>query len=223
MGKKENYPVNLLTALHLNEMLGTSIEYEKLTADQIRGVEYIFSRLTEREQVVLSHYYKEGMSRKAISEKYRLGENYIRRIIEKALKKIRVKELLSYVANGYEANKKRLEEQLKAEEARFCKLREITDQTHIYYQKIEYLNLPVRTYNPLKRANIQTIRDLLIFVCSARHLRTFGEVSMALVSVILEKENLLPKGYIKDDKGGIPQLDLEVSIFQKLNFCEHIA
>ena len=46
---------------------------------------------------------------------------------------------------------------------------------------------------------------------------------MALVSVILEKENLLPKGYIKDDKGGIPQLDLEVSIFQKLNSCEHIA
>lgn len=223
MGKRKNYPANLLTALHLNSLLGTDMDYEKLNLDQIRGVEYIFSRLTEREQIVLSHYYKEGMSRKAISERYRLGENYIRQIIEKALKKIRVKELLFYVVNGYEANKKRLEEQLKTEEDQFCKLREITNEEHIYYQNIECLNLPTRTYNPLKRANIQTIRDLLIFVCSARHLRTFGDVSMALVSVILEKENLLPKGYIKDDKGCIPQLDLELSIFQKLNSCEHIA
>lgn len=223
MGKRKNYPANLLTALHLNSLLGTDMDYEKLNLDQIRGVEYIFSRLTEREQIVLSHYYKEGMSRKAISERYRLGENYVRQIIEKALKKIRVKELLFYVANGYEENKKRVEEQLKIEEDQFCKLRKITNEKHIYYQNIECLNLPTRTYNPLKRANIQTIRDLLIFVCSARHLRTFGDVSMALVSVILEKENLLPKGYIKDDKGCIPQLDLEVSIFQKLNSCEHIA
>lgn len=223
MGKRKNYPVNLLDALYLNEMLGTNIEYEKLTADQLRGVEYILSRLTEREQLVLSHYYKEKMSRKAISEQYQLSENLIRSIIAKALKKIRVKEWLSYVGNGYEDNKKYLEEQLRTEEFQYCLAREITDRKHIYYQKIECLNLPTKTYNPLKRANIQTVRDLLIFVCSARHIRNLGDVSMALVNVILEKENLLPKGYEKEDKGCIPQLDLELSIFQKLNSCEHIA
>lgn len=223
MGKRKNYPENLLSALHLNEMLGTNIEYEKLTSDQIRGVEYIFSRLTEREQLVLSHYYKEGMSRKAISEKYQLSENRIRQIIEKALKKLRVKEWLFYVANGYEANKNQRKELLKAEESRFCRARDITDQDHIYYQGIDKLNLPTQPYNSLLRANIQTIRDLLIFVCSARHIRTFGDISMALVRVILEKEKLLPKDYEKTNMGCIPQIDLELSIFQKLNSCEHIA
>lgn len=223
MGKRKNYPANLLDALHFNETLGTNIEYEKLTADQLRGVEYIFSRLTERERLVLSDYYKEGMSRKAISEQYQIGENLIRRIIEKALRKLRAREWLSYVGNGYEANTKYLEEQLRTEEFQYCLARGITDRTHIYYQGIECLNLPTKIYNPLKRANIRTVRDLLIFVCSARHIRNLGDVSMALVNVILEKENLLPEDYKKVDMGCIPQLDLELSIFQKLNSREHIA
>ncbi len=57
MRKKNNYPANLLNALRLNDLLGTDIDYENLTEDQIKGADYILALLTEREEIVLDHYY----------------------------------------------------------------------------------------------------------------------------------------------------------------------
>ncbi len=74
MRNKKNYPANLLNALHLNDLLGTDIDYENLTEDQIKGANYILALLTEREEIVLDHYYKSFMSRKWIAERYHLTE-----------------------------------------------------------------------------------------------------------------------------------------------------
>lgn len=218
MGKRKNYPANLLDRVHLNELCGSNIDYGNLTEDQLKGVEYILSRLTERERVVLKLYYHEGMSRKAIAEEHALCEERIRQITEKALKKLSVKEWLSFVTYGYESNLSRLEKLIGSEEELFCLTIGIAEKDHIYYQDIEALKLPVKVYGPLKRANIQTVRELLIFTCSSRHIRNLGDVSMALLRAILEKEHLfLPGCDWSSCDQSLPRQELELQVFQKLN------
>ncbi len=214
----QSYPANFLQALHLNELLGTEIDYEVLTEDQKKGVNYLIrSRLTDREGIILDCYYNSTMTGKDIAERYNFRENRVRQIIQEALKKLQVKELLLYAADGFEAHKKRMEEQLKAEEAAFCAARGITDQTHIYYQGIERLNLSIRIYHMMSRAGVQTVRDLLMVICSGRHVRNFGELSEAAVREILTGENLLPENFKRPAWPRVPQLDLEAMIFQELN------
>lgn len=221
MEAKKSYPANLLKALQLNETLGTDIDYENLTEDQLDGVDYLFETLTDRERIVLTHYYREGMTRKAIVEKYDgITEKIVRRVINDALKKIRVREWLQYAANGYEANKKRLEEQSRTEEARYCRARGIADPAHFYYQGIEKLNYsPLRMRHALERSGIHTIRDLLFYICvpSSRYVRDFGEVSMRFVRGIFEKEDLLPKNFKMDIAPNAPRLDIEANVFRRLN------
>lgn len=221
MRRKKNYPANLLTVLHLNELLGTDIDYEKLTEDQMKGVEYMLSALTERERTVLHCRYRDGMTGKEITARYHLTEKRVRSIIEEAFKKIRVEAWLFYAANGYEANRKRMKEQLKTAESVFCTARGITDRTHIFYQGIECLDLPVKIDNSLKRAGIRTVRELLIFICSDGHARNFGGISFSLVCDRLKKENLLPENFSKCSIAPVPRLDLETIVFRKLNGYEY--
>lgn len=220
MSRRKSYPANLLEALGTNDLLGTKMDYEKLTPDQMKGVDYILSQLTQRERIVLDCYYKEGMSRKGIAEYYHLTEKRVRQIIMGALEQIRAKEWLSYAANGYENNRKRMEEQLKTEEALFCAVRGVTDPTHIYYQGMERLNLPVRPYNSMKREGIRTVRDVLLFLCSGRRIRNFGARSEDTVIAALARENLLPEGFKRTAMPPIPKLALEAGIFRVLNACD---
>ncbi len=221
MRNKKNYPANLLNALHLNDLLGTDIDYENLTEDQIKGANYILALLTEREEIVLNYYYKSFMSRKWIAERCHLTENRVRQIICKALKKLQVKELLQYAAEGFDSHRRRMEEQLRAEESKFCMARGIADRTHLLYQEIERLNLPVKIERALQRGDVRTVRELLITICAARHIRQLGEGSIRYVRELLEKENLMPENFKESAMPVIPRLDLEAIIFQKLNSCEN--
>lgn len=220
MGKKKRYPANLLEALRPIDLPGLELDYENLTADQMQGVDYILSQLTERESIILDCYYKKGMSRKEIADHFYLTEKRVRQLTREALDKIRAAEWFMYAVNGYEDNQKRLEEQCGTEENRFCAARGITDRTHIYYQEIECLNLPVRPYHSMKRAGIRTVRDALLFICSGQNIRGFGELSAESVRAALVKENLLPKGFKKRAAPNIPRLELEADIFRSLNACD---
>ena len=58
MGRRKRlYPANLLTELSLNEEMGTNIDYENLSADQLEGLNYVLSYLTERNQILIREYY----------------------------------------------------------------------------------------------------------------------------------------------------------------------
>ena len=74
MANKKSYPANLLDALRVNREAQSNIKYDDLTDDQMKGLEYVLSALSEREQIVIHHFYVEGMTRKAIAEKYNLTE-----------------------------------------------------------------------------------------------------------------------------------------------------
>ena len=47
--------------------------------------------------------------------------------------------------------------------------------------------------------------------------RNFGTLSLDFARKILERENLLPENFKMSATPGIPQLDLEASVFQQIN------
>ena len=65
MGRRKRlYPANLLTELSLNEEMGTNIDYENLSADQLEGLNYVLSCLTERNRLLIREYYENYKSRR---------------------------------------------------------------------------------------------------------------------------------------------------------------
>lgn len=100
---KRPYPVNLLSAIRLNEICGTAMDYATLTADQQAGLANLLGQLTEREHFVLDKHYREGVSMKTLADQHHVNENRIRQVIRHAVKKCQVKELLLYVADGFAA------------------------------------------------------------------------------------------------------------------------
>ena len=139
MGKRKRlYPENLLMELSLSLETGMDIDYENLTDDQLIGLEYVLSLLTERSQALIHEYYKNNKSRKQIAEQYHLTENRVRQCIGHALRDLsKNKEMFFYIAKGYQANVQYLTEQLNNEELFYKKQRGIcSNDEHIFYQEI---------------------------------------------------------------------------------------
>ena len=223
MAKKRSYPANILILLHVNEVAQSSIDYDDLTEDQMQGLEYVIqNNLTEREAILWQHFFQEDMSMEAIAEKYDLPVKRIGQIINQSLAKIeRNPEWIFYIANGYEAQTEYLQEQLEIEEQKYCEIRGITSEDHLFYQDIAALNFPMRVYNPLTKAGIKTVRDLVIYIGSSNKIRKLGELSSKLVRDKLAAINLIP-AELKCDRRyaryyNVSKLDEEVQVFQKIN------
>lgn len=219
MPRRYSYPENLLSALHLNEETQRTISYDVLTDDQRKGLEYAMSALSEREQIVLREHFVEGIGYKAVGLHYNLSENRTRNIIRDALRWLRKNAAwLYYITDGYEARTAYLQKQLQTEERMYCERCGITSPMHLYYQGLDALHLPVKLHNPLRRNDIKTVRELLIFLCSSAHIRNFGALSKAAVQERLTHENLLPVGELLPCcNAEAPRLDLEVQVFGALN------
>ena len=223
MGHRKNYPENILDALHINREINCCLQFDELTEDQYKGIEYVFSILSEREQIVFRHYFVEGMTRKAIAEKYSVTEYRIKQIIDRALRKYRMnKEWLYYIANGYEGNSEYLSSQLEKEEMAYRERFGITDKTHLYYQDFNVFEFPARIHNPLNKKGIKTVRDLIVFVCSSDRVRNFGDLSAKTVCDALKEKNLLPQNWEIQSKGysNLPRLNVELKVFKELNECQ---
>ena len=219
MPRRCRYPENLLSALHLNEETQRIISYDALTDDQRKGLEYALSALSEREQIVLRHYFCEGIGYKAIGLHYNLSESRTRNIIRDALRWLHKNPAwLYYITDGFEARNAYLRQQLQMEEQLYCERCGITSPAHLYYQGLEALQLPAKLRTPLNRNDIKTVREVLIFLCSSAQIRNFGALSAAAVRERLARENLLPaNGALPCCNAKAPRLDLEVQVFRALN------
>lgn len=221
MGKRKRlYPENLLMELSLSLETGMDIDYENLTDDQLIGLEYVLSLLTERSQALIHEYYKNNKSRKQIAEQYHLTENRVRQCIGHALRDLsKNKEMFFYIAKGYQANVQYLTEQLNNEELFYKKQRGIfSNDEHIFFQEIGALMLPTRVINALKKMRILTVRDLLVCICAGVRIRNLGDLSRAQICERLAAENLLPSNYKSEIlPASLPRLNIEVEIFRSLN------
>lgn len=217
---KRPYPANLLSAIQLNEICGTAMDYAALTTDQMEGLANLLKQLTEREQFVLDKHYHEGISMKALADQYHVTQNRIRQIIRHAVKKCQVKELLLYVADGFTARTKALTEQAAQAEQLYCQHLS-KEGVHLYRLEAGALNLPAKVLHTLDRAGVHAIRDLVIlsqYEAGLCRIRMLGAASERQIIARLQSAGLLPAEYEKIP--GYPccmKPDRELTAFRNLN------
>lgn len=217
---KRPYPANLLSAIQLNEICGTAMDYATLTTDQMEGLANLLKQLTEREQFVLDKHYHEGISMKALADQYHVTQNRIRQIIRHAVKKCQVKELLLYVADGFTARTKALTEQAAQAEQLYCQHLS-KEGVHLYRLEAGALNLPAKVLHTLDRAGVHAIRDLVIlsqYEAGLCRIRMLGAASERQIIARLQSAGLLPAEYEKIP--GYPccmKPDRELTAFRNLN------
>ena len=217
---KRPYPVNLLSAIRLNEICDTAMDYATLIADQQAGLANLLDQLTERERFVLDKHYREGASMKALADQHHVNENRIRQIIRHAVKKCQVKELLLYVADGFAARTNALTEQAAQAERLYCQHLSM-EGVHLYRLEAGALDLPVKVLHTLERAGIHAIRDLVIlsqYEAGLCRIRMLGAASERQIIARLQSAGLLPAEYEKIP--GYPccmKPDRELTAFRNLN------
>ena len=217
---KRPYPANLLSAIQLNEICGTAIDYATLNADQQAGLANLLDQLTERERFVLDKHYREGASMKALADQHHVNENRIRQIIRHAVKKCQVKELLLYVADGFAARTNALTEQAAQAERLYCQQLSM-EGVHLYRLEAGALDLPVKVLHTLDRAGVHAIRDLVIlsqYEAGLCRIRMLGAASERQIITRLQSAGLLPAEYEKIP--GCPccmKPDRELAAYHNLN------
>lgn len=127
----------------------------------------ITETLTIREADVLLCRYRDGMTLDEVGKKFNVGKERIRQIEAKALRKLkhptRMNSMRAVSYNDY----KELESRYSTVEYAYNQLSdkkeipELISETSVEGMPIMDLNLSVRSYNCLYRANIRTVGDLI--------------------------------------------------------------
>ena len=168
MKERLEYPYNLIEDLELEPCECFEHFNERL--------EFLLTKLviTDREEKIIRLYYIDGKTFEEIGKYFGITRERIKQINEKAIKKLKLFKKYFYGGKwclmeelAKEEYQKYLETQksfrkyesakqyiLQYESGMFLPIRE---------QKIENLDLSMRSYNCLKRAGIKTIGDLLNF------------------------------------------------------------
>lgn len=219
MAKKRNYPANLLHAMKFNQFMETDIDYENMTEDQKKALSVMMqNHLTERENHIVKMLYVQGMSRKEIAEEYELPENRIRQIVDKALRKLRKKEWLLYVVDGYDAHLRVLQEQIFIEEIKYCGHIGIEGKPHVLYQSVDSLGVSKRVLYSIKKGGCESIRDVIVSLGIAPAHRKYGEVAALRICEDLKSKKLLPENYVPIKwQLHAPLPDIEVAVFHHIN------
>lgn len=199
------WPYNLIDKIH-----GKSIEY-KLDPDHERGLNKAISCLNEKEQKVIHLYFEDGLTLRKVGEQLGVSSERIRQLLAKAVRRLRNPHFYQYIKYGEygsnvafdlkiaEANLKTLE---KAIDEKQTELDELTDEVSEIKSTlspvcsnrgcewdINNLDLSVRSYNCLRRANCDTVEDVvqLFKAGKARHMQNFGVKSCKEVLKMLSE------------------------------------
>ena len=179
MINKEEWPKNLIKAIFAED----TFEECRVALDWRGTLEYLLiSTLTDREEQVLRCRYQEGLTYQQIGEVVGVGNERIRLILNKAIRKFRHPSRAKYLRRGMiDCHKADCESCRELNYNRgYCEgfrngqldskavasLNPYQDQEDLSTlpmetAPIDYLDLNVRTYNGLKRANINTIGVLI--------------------------------------------------------------
>ena len=175
------YPENLLY-----DIFGGEWEYPR-PADFDGSLEYVLHSLTERERRILDFRYKDGLTFEEIGKRFCVTRERIRQIHAKALRKLRHPGRLNYLKYGISGVIARQTE--SAREAALASL----PKPDIKPEDItlEELELSVRSYNCLKRAGMNTLRDVAEMTFDELcHVRNLGKKSVDEISCMLIRHGL---------------------------------
>ena len=164
---REDYPKNLL--LCINEDWSQEAA-ENINEDIQRGLEYVISLLTEREQQILSLRYQEHMPLRQIADKFGLSTERIRRILAIIEMKFRDEENATFLSKGIAGTVKANYEKgysVGYDEGYINGLKAGRDEVARPFEKEHILALPIEavylkpaTFKHLKDAGYDTISDV---------------------------------------------------------------
>ncbi len=155
------------------------------------SLEYVLHTLTERERRVLDFRYKDGLTFEAIGKRECVTRERIRQIHAKSLRKLRRPDRLNYLKHGVSGVVAR-----KTENAREAALASLPKQDKPEDIPLEELELSVRSYNCLKRAGMNTLRDVSEMTFDELcHVRNIGKKSVEEICAVLTNYGIrLKKG-----------------------------
>ncbi len=168
MKERLEYPYNLIEDLELEPCECFEHFNERL--------EFLLTKLviTDREEKIIRLYYIDGKTFEEIGKYFGITRERIRQIHAKAITKLKLFKKYFYVGKwclmeelAKEEYQKYLETQKSFRTYESAKQYILQYESGVFLpireQKIENLDLSMRTYNCLKRAGIRTIGDLLNF------------------------------------------------------------
>lgn len=182
---EKTYPYNILNAIDFE--FADESEFEKALAT-----------CYEREKEIIKQYYEEGKNLQQIANNYNITRERVRQIVGKALK--RIKHYLTYHKSEEEMIKK--ENELNkyrnmlikefAEKGIYTKDMELVfGDVNLKQHTIEELDLSVRSYNCLRRANIRTLEELVKYSPDdLKKLRNLGNKCIKEIAYKLEERGL---------------------------------
>lgn len=203
------WPENLVKAIFVED----SLEDCRVALDWRGTLEYLLiSTLTDREEQVLRCRYQKGLTYRQIGELVGVGAERIRVIMNKAIRKLRHPSRVKYLRRGmidcHKADCESCQElnynrgyqegfrngQLNSNStipSNPYQDQEDLSEIPIEIAPIDYLDLNVRTFNGLKRANINTIGALTSKTRSELfQLRNIGKRSLDDLEKRLKMHNL---------------------------------
>lgn len=174
--KSRVYPDNLLY-----DIFGREWEYPR-PADFDGSLEYVLHSLTERERRILDFRYKEGLTYEEIEKRFCVTRERIRQINAKSFRKLRHPGRLNYLKYGISGVIARQSE--SAREAALASLPKLDIKPEDI--TLEELELSVRSYNCLKRAGMNTLRDVAEMTFDELcHVRNLGKKSVDEICAVL--------------------------------------
>ena len=182
------YPDNLLY-----DIFGCEWEYPR-PADFEGSLEYVLHSLTEREQRVMDFRYKDGLTFEAIGKRECVTRERARQIHAKSFRKLRHPGRLNYLKYGVSGVIARQTE--SAREAALASLSKLDIKPEDI--TLEELELSVRSYNCLKRAGMNTLRDVAEMTFDELcYVRNLGKKSVDEICAVLTKYGIK----LNDKKG----------------------
>lgn len=169
-----------------------------LPSDAEKTLNYIILQLKDQEQTAIKLYYFDEMTLEEAGKELNVTRDRVRQIIAKALRKLRNPTRSNILRDGLEkrenmiAAKARIEKETTEKYLREYKEKLESEQkekqqnpTIWLEEKIEELDLSIRSYNCLRRAGIYTIKE--IFVKTNEELRCIRNLGRKSVDEIKEK------------------------------------
>ena len=153
MKTEVKYPYNLL-----EEIFGDISDME-IPADILESLDYALSTLAENEEKILRMRCQEGKTYREIGEIFHLSTSRIQQITARSKRKLRHPSRTKYLKFGIAEIEKR---KTKIDPA----------------TAIEDLNLSYRAFNCLKRAGINTVKDIICMGSTElANIRNLGKIS----------------------------------------------
>lgn len=170
------YPYNLVEVI-----LGEPVD-ELITDNQLAGLEMAIETLSPREQKMIKLYFEDEKTLQDIGKMFNLTMARIQQIVTKAIRKLRTPTRVKMIKNGprhkdiqdldeteaaIAERTERIAKQLAELENMENQLKEKTENTlqipftKTLFDTIDDLDLSVRTYNGLIRANCTTVNQVI--------------------------------------------------------------